>query len=61
VRSWKKIRHNRIFEIAEFALRRLNYNMKKQGRKIIMIVGNCPAHPHIQSLENIELPNTTYR
>ena len=36
--------------------------MKSDGRKIIMVLGNCPAHLYVE-LENVELafvpPNTT--
>ena len=34
-----------------------------EGRKITMIVDNCPAHPHVEGLQAVELiflpPNTT--
>jgi hypothetical protein len=35
----------------------------KKKRKILLLVDNCPAHPHIQDLSNIKLvflpPNAT--
>ena len=37
--------------------------MIAEGRKITMIVDNCPAHPHVEGLQAVELiflpPNTT--
>ena len=37
--------------------------MIAEGRKIALIVDNCPAHPHVEGLEAVELvflpPNTT--
>ena len=36
---------------------------KKENRKVIIIVDNCPAHPIIEGLKAVELeflpPNTT--
>ena len=36
---------------------------KKENRKVIIIVGNCPTHPIIEGLKAVELvflpPNTT--
>ena len=44
-------------------LRNLDQKLQKKKRKIAMVVDNCPAHPHVRSLKNIELvflpPNTT--
>ena len=37
--------------------------MIAEGRKITMIVDNCPAHPHVEGLQAVELfflpPSTT--
>merc|ERR1712110_939185 len=37
--------------------------MAKEGRNICLLVDNCPAHPNIEGLTNVELkflpPNTT--
>ena len=49
--------------IFEEWLRELDQTFKRQGRKIIMIVDNCPAYPEIKGLKSIDLqflpPNTT--
>lgn len=41
----------------------VNDQMKKENRKILLIVDNCPAHPEIEDLSNVKLeflpPNTT--
>ena len=46
-------------------VRKLDKEMKRQHRNIILIVDNCTAHPHIQGLQNVKLaflpPNTTAR
>ena len=50
-------------ELFTNSIRKLDKTMKKQGRKILMLVDNCAAHPKIQTLENVKLaflpPNTT--
>ena len=44
-------------------LKELDRKMITEGRKITMIVDNCPAHPHVVGLQAVELtflpPNTT--
>ena len=44
-------------------LKELDRRMIAEGRKITMIVDNCPAHPHVEGLQAVELiflpPNTT--
>ena len=44
-------------------LKKLDQRLKRQKRKIAMVVDNCPAHPHVRGLQCIELiflpPNTT--
>jgi hypothetical protein len=41
----------------------LEQRIKAKNRKILLVVDNCPAHPHIQDLSNIKLvflpPNAT--
>ena len=45
-------------------LHKLDRKMKSDERKIVMVLDNCPGHPHV-NLENVELaflpPNTTSR
>ena len=49
-------------DLFEAEMKRFDRRMKLQGRKVVMIVDNCPAHPAVE-LENTELvflpPNTT--
>uniref|UniRef100_A0A914UMC1 HTH CENPB-type domain-containing protein n=1 Tax=Plectus sambesii TaxID=2011161 RepID=A0A914UMC1_9BILA len=44
-------------------VRKLDVSMRSRGRKIALIIDNCPSHPLIKNLSNIELfflpPNTT--
>ena len=44
-------------------VRELDRKFVREGRKIVLIVDNCPAHPHIEGLDTIQLvffpPNTT--
>ena len=42
-------------------LRELDRKFEMHGRKIVMIVDNCPAHPEVSGLNAIklQLPNTT--
>ena len=44
-------------------LRDLDRKFEMQGRKIVMIVDNCPAHPEVSGLKAVKLqflaPNTT--
>jgi len=50
-------------EIFENWLRKLDRKFVRDGRKILMLVDNCPAHPKVQNLKAIKLkflpPNTT--
>ena len=52
-------------ELFEQWVRELDRKFKLEGRKIALIIDNCPAHPHIDGLQAIELfflpPNTTSR
>jgi hypothetical protein len=45
-------------------VRKWNNELRRNNRKILLLVGNCPAHPHIQELSNIKLvflpPTATY-
>jgi hypothetical protein len=40
-----------------------NNELRRKNGKILLLVDNCPAHPHIQDLSNIKLmflpPNAT--
>ena len=49
-----------LFE--EWALE-LDRNFLSEGRKVALVIDNCPAHPHIENLKAIKLfflpPNTT--
>ena len=44
-------------------VKHLDRTMIAEGRKIALIVDNCPAHPHVEGLEAVKLvflpPNTT--
>ena len=44
-------------------LKKLDQRLKRQKRKIAMVVDNSPAHPHVRGLQCVELiflpPNTT--
>lgn len=44
-------------------LRKWDTKLSRKGRKVALIVDNCPAHPHVDALQAIELvflpPNTT--
>jgi len=44
-------------------IKQLDLSFKKQNRKILLLVDNCPAHPTNIPLENIKLhflpPNAT--
>ena len=50
-------------EFFEKWLRKWDRELLRQGRKIALIVDNCPAHPHVGALQSVELlflpPNTT--
>lgn len=50
-------------ELFEEWLRKLDHKFEREGRKVAMIVDNCPAHPAISGLKAIDLiflpPNTT--
>jgi hypothetical protein len=45
-------------------IRKWNNELRRKNRKILLLVDNCPAHPHVQDLSNIKLvflpPNATY-
>ena len=49
-------------EFFETWLQKWNNRLARHGRKIVLFVDNCTAHPHIEDLESIELiflpPNT---
>lgn len=49
--------------IFEEWLRKLDKQFTRKGRKVIMLVDNCPAHPKVADLKSINLcflpPNTT--
>ena len=51
-------------DLFEQYLHKLDRKVKSDGQKIVMVLDNCPAHPHVK-LENVELaflpPNTTSR
>ena len=51
-------------DLFEQYLHKLDRKMKSDGRKIVLVLDNCPAHPHVK-LENVEFaflpPNTTSR
>ena len=51
-------------DLFEQYLHKLDRKMKSDTRKTVMLLDNCPAHPHV-TLENVELaflpPNTTSR
>ena len=44
-------------------LKKLDKKFQRQNRKVVMIVDNCPAHPHVRGLRATGLvflpPNTT--
>ena len=46
-------------------VRKLDREIKKQKRNIVLIVDNCPAHPQLHGVQNVKLaflpPNTTAR
>ena len=50
-------------ELFEEWIQEIDRKMERDGRKICMIVGNCPAHPRIESLVAIDIgflpPKTT--
>ena len=50
-------------QIFEAWLRKWDTELTRKGRKVAVIVDNCPAHPHVKALQSIELlflpPNTT--
>ena len=41
-------------DLFEQYLHKLNRKMKSDGRKIVMVLDNCPAHPHVK-LEDVKL------
>ena len=44
-------------------IQKFDYRMKTEGRKIALIIDNCPAHPIVSNLTNVDVfylpPNTT--
>ena len=44
-------------------IKRIDSSMTAQGRKILLLVDNCPAHPNVDGLRSVELvflpPNCT--
>ena len=50
-------------ELFEEWVRELDCKFEKEGRKVALIIDNCPAHPAIESLKTIDdfflPPNTT--
>ena len=50
-------------DIFEDWLRKLDKKFAREGRKVLMLVDNCPAHPKTQNLKAVTLkflpPNTT--
>ena len=50
-------------ELFEEWVREQDKNFEKEGRKVALIIDNCPAHPSIENLKSIHLyflpPNTT--
>ena len=52
-------------EIFSDYVRKLDTKFDAEGRKIVLIIDNCPAHPNVDNLKAIQLvflpPNTTSR
>lgn len=50
-------------DLFEEWVRELDAKFVREGRKVALIVENCPAHPHVEGLQAINLvfhpPNTT--
>ena len=50
-------------EIFSDYARRLDAKFHVEGRKVALIIDNCPVHPNVDNLKDIELaflpPNTT--
>ena len=46
-------------------VKELDRKFKKENRKIVLVVDNCPAHPIVDELKEFELvflpPNTTLK
>ncbi|XP_012558604.2 tigger transposable element-derived protein 4-like [Hydra vulgaris] len=46
-------------------VRRLDAKFNAEGRKVALIIDNCPAHPNVENLKAIQLvflpPNTTFK
>ena len=51
------------FELFEEWVREQDKNFEKEGRKVALIIDNCPAHHSLKNLKSIHLyflpPNTT--
>lgn len=52
-----------VADIFEKEVRSWDEELTKKGRKIVLLLDNCNAHPHVQGLKSIRLvflpPNTT--
>ena len=50
-------------QIFEEWVRKLDRTFRMEGRKIALLIDNCPAHPSVSNLTNVQLvflpPNTT--
>ena len=50
-------------QIVEEWVRKLDQKFRREGRKISLLIDNCPAHPSVSDLTNDQLvfllPNTT--
>ena len=50
-------------QIVEEWVRKLDQKFRREGRKISLLIDNCPAHPSVSDLTNVQLvfllPNTT--
>ena len=44
-----------VSTIFEAWIRRVDARMQIEGRKIVMLVDNCPAHPKVNNLKAIQL------
>ena len=50
-------------QIFEESVHKLDQTFRMEGRKIALLIDNCPAHPSVSNLTNVQLvflpPNTT--
>ena len=42
-------------QIFEEQVRKLDRTFRMEGRKIALLVDNCPAHPFVSDLTNVQL------